>query len=409
MSHYQSLLDRYQITTGLEQAWIGEHIKVCTPVNRALINHEKLVKIGSCFTDLISHAVPGTSDSETVDVHPKISNVEMKYFHVDCNISSNGIVTIDDTIFIEDFRNCNRDWMEWGFKGKLAESVGFYGLDMDKMTAIVENESGGRTISEPSFFFDTVTSQHNFGHFIHDTLTQVIAYDYLCDLTGTILTPIIAGPFHYEMQHFLFDRLVKGASKTQFIGTDSSVNLTDCYLTTRPLYHPEAYQITVNAVRYLRDKLQELVPATEDIHYKNIYTTRHDIKAHGSLIFEGRDYSKVWKQGRLFNNIHAVDQTLAKYNFYPLVMNQYTPQETINLFKNAENVVGIHGGSLMNFIFSSKCQNLIELCDYPYSWESIFVFASACNIKATRVPAYPTDTGVNVNIDVLEDTCMTIQ
>lgn len=409
MSHYQSLLNQYQNTTGLEQSWIGEHIKVCTPINRELTTEEKRVKIGSCFTDLIPHVIPNTTHANTPDVDSRIKNVEMQYFQVDCNISSNGIVTVDDTIFIEDFRNCNRDWVEWGFKGKLAESVGFYGLDLDNMTAIVKRNTDVRTIEEPTFFFDTVTSQHNFGHFIHDTLTQIIAYDYLCELTGTVLTPIIAGPFHYEMQHFLFNKLVKGANKTQHIGTDNTVNLTNCFLTTRPLYHPEESLITVNAVRYLRDKIQELIPVTEDVTFKNIYTTRHDIKKHESLVFEGRDYSKVWKQGRLFSNINEVDQYLKKYDFYPLVMNQYSPQETINIFRNAENIIGIHGGSLMNFIFSKKCKNLIELCDYPYSWESIFVFGTACNIKVTRIPAYEEEKQNKVNFEKLEEICTTIQ
>jgi len=68
-------------------------------------------------------------------------------------------------------------------------------------------------------------------------------------------------------------------------------------------------------------------------------------------------------------------EVLEKYGFQQYVLEQMTLEEQIELFYNAEVVIGSHGAGFSNIIFSEKI-HIIELFPSKFIWMPVYYFLS---------------------------------
>lgn len=105
-------------------------------------------------------------------------------------------------------------------------------------------------------------------------------------------------------------------------------------------------------------------------HFKKcVLPKRPRRKVHRIFIVRGSDASRPGKQRRRFLNEDVAFEELKKYGFNKYRLEELSIEEQINLFYDAEFVVGGHGAGLTNMIFSEDI-GVLELfannCILPY-------------------------------------------
>jgi hypothetical protein len=404
MINYDKLVALFDgMPPGIEKNWIAENIKICKPVD-SLMDDEVRVRLGNADLDLGINLIPGTRNENTTPIDG-IVNHEMRYYNLkNCKLFHNGLVlSSDNTLYVDEFRVTSSNWREEGFKHRFAEDVGFNGLDLENNTAVVSLHGRKRKIKEPSFFFNSNTAQSHYGHVIHDTLAQIIAYDYLCEKLGVTLKPIAVGPFFLPIQYFLFNNLIKGASSIEFIAQREVVEAEDCYLATNALFCPEKHEVAINAAKYLKDKILKLSSAKAIDGLELLFVNRNDIPVNrGQLMLDGKDYSLVWDPGRNISNMSEAETIAVGHGFKSLTLTKFNASDTLAIMRGVKIAIGPHGGGLYNLILAENCEHLIELCDYPSSWESVYTFTTACGTKVHKVPAYTQDGLIYTDLDKIK-------
>lgn len=344
------------------------------PLDRPLRDGEVHLRLGLAARDLASRAWSLGGGARTSVELPDASigparDIEALAYDISgAWISPWGAVLVEGRLFPEDFRYAPTEWRRTGWTNWTPEWVGFHGFDPDDESCVVDR--GVRTLSldgdAPHFLFDMNTGAVNFGHFIHDTLSQLLAYDAVSRKLGRRPIPLLTRSFKYPMQSFLFERLVCPLSEAVFM-QGRAVEARRCYASSRALRGWEGL-VSVDAFRHLRDRLRGLVPegAGED----KVYISRGD--------------SKV-EDGRKFANLAAFEGLLRDEGFRFSLLGELSPAETVELLSRAGTIIGIHGAGLLNALLAPDGVHVIELWPHPRAWRSIAMVLAACGIRHTVV------------------------
>lgn len=100
-------------------------------------------------------------------------------------------------------------------------------------------------------------------------------------------------------------------------------------------------------------------------------------------IFINRENDSVLERRKLINN-QEIKKLLIELGFKIITLSDYTFQNQIKLFNNANLIVGLHGAGFANIIFSKPKTKIIEL-QSKYSGNVILKLAKKCNLNYKRI------------------------
>jgi hypothetical protein len=302
-----------------------------------------------------------------------------------------GVVVLDDTAYISEFRSVASTWRSSGFWGLAPEDFGFAEYNPSEETCVVSipEELADLPDDAPYFLFNSNLATISFSHFVHDLLCQVIVYDHISHQLGSRLRPLLlrsgdtvenldGKPFKHPMMNFLFEEVVAPLSEVFFVD-EPGVRVARCYGANCGLPDPdtEGYtEIVASGFSYARQQLAQVAK-----RYVSSAPTPRQI-----YVSRGDAYSG---DSREFHNISEAEELIAGMGFRGVTVEQMPIAEALAALYFAEHMAGIHGANLMNFMFAPRLARLTELINYPYSWPSIAVVAAAMGVDVRRVEALP--------------------
>ncbi len=108
---------------------------------------------------------------------------------------------------------------------------------------------------------------------------------------------------------------------------------------------------------------------------------------------------------RITVNEDALIQMLKKYNFKIIVPGQFSIQEQIKIFANAEYIIAPHGMGIANILFRRNNFTLVEI--FPEGWIRNFYFRMTQvldgNYRGIFSPSFNDKCDLNIDIDQLEN------
>lgn len=359
-------------------AW-RDYAKLIKPVSRSLNGGELHVKLSSardCFdSKTIQVGVTEKQSGSIRDIGP-VYDIPMFVYDISNSwISPWGVVLCDGRLYVDDFRSAAPKWRENGWPMWPSERIGFYAYDPETETCLVDTSAPAQTLddSEVYFLFDSVESPINFAHFLHDTMSQLIAYDSISNKIGKKLVPIISGRFNFPIQTYIFETLIGNIERVIYMNR-SPLRVSRCFTASRAMRGWEG-EISSAGFKYLQERLQGLVIPSDD---RKIYITRRDSP----------------KNIRNFQNLLELEEILINEGFDFISASTLNTQEYFKVFGNCIRLLGIHGAGIFNSILSAKQNRVIELWEYPASYKSAKLVSWACDIDHSVVWALPpSDTG----------------
>lgn len=290
-----------------------------------------------------------------------------------------GIALLDGDLYVDSFRAAPAAWLENGWYIP-RETVGFADFDITDMSGAIPEfpPSSVRRLSREReyFLFNSNFGCANFGHFLHDTIAQIHAYDTISAIRGRWLTPILAAPLKYPMQEFIFAQLIGPLNEVVYL-SHGPAQPEICFSTTRPFRFVEAGELSFHAMRTMRSAVSRLArarPSSGD-RPRRVYVSRSD--------GPGGD--------RQFQNIDEAEALFARFGFTTAVLTRMSVEETLSMFGDADTVIGVHGAGLMNAMLSQRQPELFEVLDYPGSWTSIHMAFAAAGLTAHRIASLAPD------------------
>ncbi len=94
---------------------------------------------------------------------------------------------------------------------------------------------------------------------------------------------------------------------------------------------------------------------------KKYKKSKSDSKKYSKKIYINRESDSVVSNRKIINN-DEVKIFLKEEGFEILTLSNYSFKDQVNIFKNAEFIVGLHGAGFANLIFSRPKTKVIELC-----------------------------------------------
>ncbi|WP_294534128.1 glycosyltransferase family 61 protein [uncultured Rhodoblastus sp.] len=288
----------------------------------------------------------------------------------------NGLALLEGRLYADCFRSCPAAWIDIGWFA-YPETIGFCDFDISNRSCTLRDYKRWPVRAcnpdDAYFFFNSNYGAENFGHFLHDTLAQLVAYDHFSVLRGRRLKPILSARLKYPMQRYLFERLIGPLDNALYL-EDGPVRPAACFSATNAMYQVEEGLLSLSAMRTLRHRLGGL---------RGVGTGKG--KTGRKLFISRADASNRFD--RSFDNDDEVEALFVKSGFEPVVTSGLDPAETIEKFAECSVIAGVHGAGLLNGLFSQRQVRLVELIDYPGSWTSIHMVYSACGLQAKRIPS----------------------
>ena len=199
----------------------------------------------------------------------------------------------------------------------------------------------GRCFSTRSYYCE------NMGHFIHDDLSRI----YYEDLG--IISPgrekVIAQRFLNPMQKFLFEKIFEGYEIVKSPRRGTSLTVEELLL-PRNLCSPTA--INPAAIFTLARRMREIAMPYAGSRKRKICISR-------------RDGSKGGSAGRNFLNMDAYENLVSKMGYDIVEISKLNPEEQLELYADATDIVGIHGAGMMNMLFMNPGVNYTEIAGVP--------------------------------------------
>ncbi len=278
-------------------------------------------------------------------------------------------VLAGDTYITEHLRHMSGGWLNSGEGYDLRH---LRSLNPAERSGILRLPEGVTALSDQSvyFLFHGVIGGASFGHFLHDTMIQLIAFDHLKKTYKDALIPLIVNdlpdPLRYPGMIWLYEGLVGPVGDMVHVHLNA-VKVQRGFTTNR-LMHVGDGGISFRAVTYLRDRIFDRFKPTENrIRNKYVYISRRDVN------------------NREATNINEVEDLLRDHGFIDLTIQGMPPQDVFDALYDAEVIVGMHGSGLMNYVYARNSALVIELAHEGYLWDSILSFAAACGHRAERV------------------------
>lgn len=265
----------------------------------------------------------------------------------------------------------------------------YYSYDLCSKTAVLDiKDSNDRSVSDLYFLFDSLTGTKNFGHFLHDTLSQIGIYDYAKSLYPE-LKPVVIGDFKYPMLQFLFKKLVQNDYLT--IGEHQQVHFAKLIIPRKITnwFGPQEIPLRKSPIDYLKFKIQLLakeltIEAPKNNNRYALYISRKD----GNSI-------------RSYENQSNIENLISRHNIQEVIISQLDPESIIKLFYSANLIIGTHGAGLMNYVFSKEPITLIEI---EPTWKgcprSIRSFGKLYGINCLRVRSMRTNQDLLPEVDL---------
>lgn len=192
----------------------------------------------------------------------------------------------------------------------------------------------------------------NMGHFIHDILSRIYYED-----IGTISPgreKIIAPRKMFPMQKFLFERIYAGY---EIVKAPPRISLkVEELLLPRNLCSEMA--INPAAISALADRMRGIAAPYVGSRKRKICISRRD----GD---KGGKPGKGGEPGRNFRNMEAFEELMRKMGYHIVEVSKLSPEEQLELWANATDVVGIHGAGMMNSLFMQPGANYTEIAGAP--------------------------------------------
>lgn len=198
-----------------------------------------------------------------------------------------------------------------------------------------------------------------FAHWFYETLPKLRWYERYCALIGQsppLLIP--AGRTNWQRDSLA----LMGYSD------DSWIELGDWIMKVKNLAippHPDrnrgsSFTGSPADLRWIRDRIRSNVSENDHSYSNRVYVSRSDA-----------DRRRVRNEEELMN-------TLEKLNFVKYVLSELSFRDQVQLFANADIVVGPHGAGLTNLIYSTDV-NVVELLTSKGASEHFFVLANELN------------------------------
>ena len=251
--------------------------------------------------------------------------------------------------------------------------------------AILEN----KIIKGPSFQLRKGSDAHIFNSNIRDNIVFSKGTPRkLRNLNGSVLSLLTGGAGNNNYWHWLFDVL----PRFELCSKSTNLNEIDYFLlpsllkqfqkdTLDSLNIPEHKRISSEKFRHLQAK--ELIMtdhpvmvsgnATKDIQnipdwislwLKNTFLNQTLIdnkKAKNKIYIDRNDTNSNLLPQRIIINEEEIKKYLLENNFIAIKLHDTNFREQVDLFHNAECIVGLHGGGFGNIVFCKPGTKIIEL------------------------------------------------
>jgi hypothetical protein len=255
-------------------------------------------------------------------------------------------------------------------------------LNNESFTVYEENNLN-YNYNDPLFFF--CFNFENYYHFIYDTLPYLISY---FEIKKEIHSLKLLVP------NIVFKKFVSEIFELLNITNEDLIILSKNTL-YKELYFSDSYTHGENSnlpphqkTKVIYDILikKSIKIASNQILPKNFYISRRT-ETHKNLTNIGTDYTSK----RKLSNENELVSFLEKQGFVEVFTENLTMFEKINLFYNAENIVGLIGGGIVNCIFCKDMCNLTiiesptflnvnERFIYSFDKTSSVVYNKSCHV-----------------------------
>lgn len=211
-------------------------------------------------------------------------------------------------------------------------------------------ESGESFIEDPVYFF--VYNCGNYYHFIYDTLPYLINYKLLGSPKILINYPSGKSDFYKfnkDLFHFLgIENIIIAKKGMRFRKLIVSPSLTHGGLSNKPP-HPSVYTFFRNMKTFAKK-------SPKRIYISRRTWTRSDNDNIGTNYTQRR---------KMVNEDKIVRLLVTEYGYTEIFAEDYSIEEKINLFQQAECIVGAIGGGMCNLLFSRPTTNTLCIVS-PY-------------------------------------------
>jgi hypothetical protein len=188
---------------------------------------------------------------------------------------------------------------------------------------------------------------YNYWHWLFDVIPRIFLYEkfYLLKNINKIIVPDIKEKFQYQTL-ILLGIKIKNCINSQVC---RHIKFNELYVTSHPNLNSKLEKIPNWIILSLKKKflkkkfLTSLFPT-----FKNIYIDRSDSKSNV------RNFRKII-------NEELIKIFLASRGFKIIRLSEYSFIEQVNIFYNANCIIGLHGAGFANIVFCKKKAVILEI------------------------------------------------
>ena len=193
---------------------------------------------------------------------------------------------------------------------------------------------------------------HNYWHWMFDVLPRIKILSNIININqvDNFLFPSLNKKFQIDSLDLLEIPKEKRVSSVTYRHVESEkIITTDHPYVIRNKASSEIQEIPLWIIKWLKKSLTKNISEDENYkHSKKIYIDRSDSTSNHSFM-------------RKLINESEIKSRLEKVGFKSVKLSNISLENQIQIFKNAEIIVGLHGAGFTNLIFCNPNTNVIEL------------------------------------------------
>jgi len=225
----------------------------------------------------------------------------------------------------------------------------------------------------PVFFF--IYNTENYYHFVYDTLPYLISYFEL-KKTNPKLKLLMSLPNSNKVSFYQFVielLIINGIEDDDILMVNPNTLYKNVFVSNSYTHGIDSNLQPRYEVNYLYESIVNKVKNNK-VYPKNIYISRRSW-IHGDVTNIGTNYTN---RRKLINEDELVS-TLEEHGFIEVFTETMSMVDKINLFANADNIIGPIGGGLVNVLFSKSDCNLIAIISPEFlNINKRFIFSFNC-------------------------------
>lgn len=262
------------------------------------------------------------------------------------------------------------------FNGKVFEEslLGTELLTNPKYFVDIETISLRRKNFFPEAILLSLPWHHNFFHWMIEILPRLMLYDLAEDIHHLkLVVPVSSPKFIRESL-----KLTGYENKVSFF-EDGIYRFDKLHILSRL---SKTADVSPFAIEWLNNKIN--IPNI-DTYKKRIYVSRSDAK------------------NRYVSNELEIQNVLFDFGFEVVTMSQYTLEEQIRIFKQAEVVIGSHGAAFANIAFMRSQTIFIEFFESGHFNRCFYRMACLKNIKYGFLVGHKKGLGFSIDVTQLKN------